>query len=161
MPAKHNLHCSTFLDIRCSPAALHCPGVLCLPAAGKLEQGSGCFFEKIHCPHLWGRLAVRQLPSENRYLLNLQVTVGCGEVCVFHAGGYNESSNQENSGVPRWEFFIGDRPHAPPVDKSGRRPPIEQVCRSPRPELQQRVLSLLAPNVWRASSKATPVSSRC
>ena len=87
----------------------------------------------MHCCHQWGQLAVQQWLRDPD-MLNLQVTVGCGEVCVFHAGGYNESSNQENSGVPRWEFFIGDRPHAPPVDKSGMRPPIEQVsCRSPTP----------------------------
>ena len=148
LPAKHNLDCSTFQGIRCSPAALKCQAALRLPAAGKpeqycaaahlhnkpaglqLEQGSNCLFGNMHRSHQWGQLDGSGKPD----MLNLQVTVGCGEVCVFHAGGYNESSNQENSGVPRWEFFIGDRPHAPPVDKSGMRPPIEQVsCKGLKP----------------------------
>ena len=38
-----------------------------------------------------------------------------------------ETSSQESAGVPRWEFFIGDRPHAPQRDKGSRRQPIEQI----------------------------------
>ena len=56
----------------------------------------------------------------------LQVTVGCGKVCLFYVGGCAEFTTQDG-GVPRWEFFIGDRPHHPGPDKHGRRPPIAQV----------------------------------
>lgn len=56
----------------------------------------------------------------------MQVTVGCGKVCLFYVGGCAEFTTQDG-GVPRWEFFIGDRPHHPGPDKHGRRPPIAQV----------------------------------
>ena len=56
----------------------------------------------------------------------LQVTVGCGKVCLFYVGGCAEFTTQDG-GVPRWEFFIGDRPHHPGPDKHGHRPPIAQV----------------------------------
>ena len=56
----------------------------------------------------------------------LQVTVGCGKVCLFYVGGCAEFTTQDG-GVPRWEFFIGDRPHHPEPDKHGRRPPIAQA----------------------------------
>ena len=61
--------------------------------------------------------------------VNMQVTVGCGKVCLFYVGGCAEFTTQDG-GVPRWEFFIGDRPHHPGPDKHGRRPPIAQVCQS-------------------------------
>ena len=60
-------------------------------------------------------------------LVLLQITLGAGTVCVYHVGGFMETSSQESAGVPRWEFFIGDRPHAPPRDKGSRRQPIEQI----------------------------------
>ena len=62
-------------------------------------------------------------------LLDLQVTVGCGKVCLFYVGGCAESTM--DGGVPRWEFFIGDRPHHPEPDADGRRPPIAQVTWCP------------------------------
>lgn len=52
--------------------------------------------------------------------------MGCGKVCLFYVGGCTEFPTQDG-GVPRWEFFIGDRPHHPGPDKHGRRPPIAQV----------------------------------
>ena len=61
--------------------------------------------------------------------VNMQVTVGCGKVCLFYVGGCAEFTTQDG-GVPRWEFFIGDRPHHSGPDKHGRRPPIAQVCHS-------------------------------
>ena len=67
------------------------------------------------------------VPSEITTLVLLQITLGAGTVCVFHVGGFMETSSQESAGVPRWEFFIGDRPHAPQRDKGSRRQPIEQI----------------------------------
>ena len=34
--------------------------------------------------------------------------------------------------VPTWEFFIGDRPHAPQLDGAGRRQPFVQVADADR-----------------------------
>ncbi|KAL3159729.1 hypothetical protein ABBQ38_010135 [Trebouxia sp. C0009 RCD-2024] len=66
------------------------------------------------------------LNSVKRMPLSLKVTVGCGKVCLFYVGGCTEFPTQDG-GVPRWEFFIGDRPHHPGPDKHGRRPPIAQI----------------------------------
>ncbi|KAL0052814.1 hypothetical protein WJX82_008196 [Trebouxia sp. C0006] len=66
------------------------------------------------------------LNSVKRTPLSLKVTVGCGKVCLFYVGGCAEFTTQDG-GVPRWEFFIGDRPHHPGPDKHGRRPPIAQI----------------------------------
>ena len=41
----------------------------------------------------------------------MQVTVGCGRVCIFHVGGALEGAVDDPKSVRRWEFFIGDSPH--------------------------------------------------
>ena len=37
------------------------------------------------------------------------MAVGCGTVCVFHVGGCAQADTAES----RWDFFLGDMPHAP------------------------------------------------
>ena len=62
--------------------------------------------------------------------------VSAGTVCVFHVGGHQEAVNEGGSDerlpVPRWEFFIGDAPHAPSVDGAGRRQPMAQIADADR-----------------------------
>jgi len=57
----------------------------------------------------------------------MQVMVGCGTVCSFHVGGAVEGSLGDQKSVKRWEFFIGDCPHATGTDPMGRRQPLAQV----------------------------------
>ena len=66
-----------------------------------------------------------------------QVIVGAGTICVFHVGGYQDAAPDggSNAGplpVPRWEFFIGDAPHAPLVNGAGRRQPMVQIADADR-----------------------------
>lgn len=75
-----------------------------------------------------------------------QVMVGAGTICVFHVGGYREGapeggSDTSPSPVPRWEFFIGDAPHAPPVDGAGRRQPMVQIADADRNAASGEVLT--------------------
>ncbi len=54
-----------------------------------------------------------------------QVICGAGTVCVFHMGGHEELYTAEDgsaSSMQRWEFFVGDQPHAQLVDGQGMRP---------------------------------------
>lgn len=80
----------------------------------------------LHSNLLVGRCLLLTLTPGSCETRLIQVTVGCGKVCLFYVGGCAEFTTQDG-GVPRWEFFIGDRPHHPEPDKHGRRPPIAQV----------------------------------
>ena len=82
---------------------------------------------------------VRHLACD-RGNLTMQVMVAAGTVCVFHVGGCRHSRPATARsagasgaaagavGVPRWEFFIGDRPHTGPADAQGRRQPMVQIA---------------------------------
>lgn len=54
--------------------------------------------------------------------------IGAGTVCIFHVGGFVETNADRGGGVPRWEFFIGDRPHVPELDSEGKRQPLTQIA---------------------------------
>ena len=62
----------------------------------------------------------------------LQVTVAAGTVSVLHVGGFQPTTapaeGNFRASVPTWEFFIGDRPHAPLIDAAGRRQPFVQMA---------------------------------
>jgi hypothetical protein len=60
----------------------------------------------------------------------MQVMVGCGTVCSFHVGGAVEGSLGDQKSVRRWEFFIGDCPHATGTDALGRRQPMAQISQA-------------------------------
>ncbi|KAG2496536.1 hypothetical protein HYH03_005360 [Edaphochlamys debaryana] len=61
--------------------------------------------------------------------LSLKVMTSAGSVCVFHVGGgVDEVTDPTLPEVPRWEFFIGDRPLAPELDSNQRRRCISQVA---------------------------------
>eukprot|EP00803_Ostreobium_quekettii_P001954 evm.model.scf_1325.5 EVM.evm.TU.scf_1325.5 scf_1325:35935-41194(+) len=64
--------------------------------------------------------------------LSLKVMAGAGSIFVFRVGGQLETSVVEGSdeweNIPRWEIFIGDRPHYPGRDNNGHRPPIQQIA---------------------------------
>ncbi|EFJ50372.1 hypothetical protein VOLCADRAFT_116897 [Volvox carteri f. nagariensis] len=61
--------------------------------------------------------------------LSLKVMTSAGSVCVFHVGGgVDEVTDPMLPEVPRWEFFIGDRPLAPLLDANQRRRCISQVA---------------------------------
>ena len=66
--------------------------------------------------------------------LTSQVLVAAGTVSVLHVGGYQDAAASpqidDDAAVPSWEFFIADRPHAPPVD--GRRQPFVQIADADR-----------------------------
>lgn len=38
--------------------------------------------------------------------------VGCGKICIFHVGGAMEGMLTDQKAIQRWEYFIGDEPHA-------------------------------------------------
>ncbi|MEW5303002.1 MAG: hypothetical protein WDW36_005735 [Sanguina aurantia] len=62
---------------------------------------------------------------------SIKIMVSAGVVCVFHVGGSIDDSsdpNQPKERIPRWEFFIGDRPLAPLIDSEGRRGCINQLA---------------------------------
>jgi hypothetical protein len=57
-----------------------------------------------------------------------QVMTSAGSVCVFNVGGgVDEVTDPSLPEIPRWEFFIGDRPLAPRLDANQRRRCISQV----------------------------------
>jgi len=63
--------------------------------------------------------------------------VAAGTVCVFHVGGYQGAPadnvpGEQPTAVPRWEFFIGDRPHAARSDATGARQPMAQISDADR-----------------------------
>ncbi|GIL91465.1 hypothetical protein Vretifemale_19055, partial [Volvox reticuliferus] len=61
--------------------------------------------------------------------LSLKVMTSAGSVCVFHVGGgVDEVTDPTLPEMPRWEFFIGDRPLAPLLDANQRRRCISQVA---------------------------------
>ncbi|GFR48148.1 hypothetical protein Agub_g9980 [Astrephomene gubernaculifera] len=61
--------------------------------------------------------------------LSLKVMTSAGSVCVFHVGGgVDEVTDPTLPEVPRWEFFIGDRPLAPLLDANQRRRCVSQVA---------------------------------
>ena len=61
--------------------------------------------------------------------LSLKVMTSAGSVCVFHVGGgVDEVTDPTLPEVPRWEFFIGDRPLAPLLDVNQRRRCVSQVA---------------------------------
>ena len=60
-----------------------------------------------------------------------QVVVATGTVSMFHVGGYQEASD-DSAAALQWEFFIGDRPHAPAVDDAGLRQPMAQIADADR-----------------------------
>ncbi len=64
----------------------------------------------------------------------LQIMVASGTVCVFHVGGCHEvaAGSHSAAGVPRWEFFIGDRPHTSAADEAGVRQPMAQIAAADR-----------------------------
>lgn len=61
---------------------------------------------------------------------SLKIMISAGSVCVFHVGGnVDEVVTDPNvPEVPRWEYFIGDRPLAPLVDAMQRRRCIAQLA---------------------------------
>jgi len=60
---------------------------------------------------------------------SLKIMVSAGTVCVFHMGGnVDEVTDPTVPEVPRWEYFIGDRPLAPCVDAHQRRGCIAQLA---------------------------------
>lgn len=63
-------------------------------------------------------------------VLSLKVLLSAGEVCAFHVGGGLEASHRGGAGraSPRWEYFLGDRPHCGGTDAAGRRPPMAQLA---------------------------------
>ena len=60
--------------------------------------------------------------------------VAAGTVCVFHVGGCHEeaSGGRDGDAVQRWEFFIGDRPHAPAASAAAGRQPMVQIAAADR-----------------------------
>ena len=59
--------------------------------------------------------------------------VAAGTVCVFHVGSCQEAAREGGSDEPpRWDFFIGDAPHAPELDSAGRRQPMAQIADADR-----------------------------
>ena len=59
----------------------------------------------------------------------VQVMVAAGQVCAFHVGGGEEEApDGDGAGLPRWEFFIGDEPHAAEAAADGSRQPIAQIA---------------------------------
>ena len=42
-------------------------------------------------------------------------------------GGTVDGAAADGSDARRWEFFVGDRPHATAVDSAGRRQPFVQI----------------------------------
>ena len=86
---------------------------------------------------LAGPAAAASLESEEaaieRVVLSLKVLLAAGTVCLFHVGGGQSASASDPAGVPQWEFFIGDAPHAGStaeaadgVGDSGGHPPQRQ-----------------------------------
>ncbi|GFH21267.1 predicted protein, partial [Haematococcus lacustris] len=60
---------------------------------------------------------------------SLKIMISAGSVCVFHVGGdLDEVTDPTVPEVPRWEYFIGDRPLAPLRDELGRRRCIAQLA---------------------------------
>ena len=57
----------------------------------------------------------------------MQIMVGCGTISVFHVGGGVEGASSEKGGLRRWEYFVGDQPHAVGFDSAGRRQLMEQI----------------------------------
>eukprot|EP00887_Chlorella_sp_A99_P006306 scaffold3.g6306.t1 len=49
-----------------------------------------------------------------RVVLSLKVLLAAGTACLFHVGGGGQEAASDPAGVPQWEFFIGDAPHAAP-----------------------------------------------
>ena len=64
----------------------------------------------------------------------VQIMVATGSICMFHVGGCREKAlcGRSEDSVPRWEFFMGDRPHAPATDAQGRRQPMVQLAAADR-----------------------------
>lgn len=58
----------------------------------------------------------------------MQVSVGCGTICVFHVGGFH--TDRSKDALPRWELFVADRPHAEELDEQGRRQPFLQIAQA-------------------------------
>jgi hypothetical protein len=60
----------------------------------------------------------------------VQIMVATGSICMFHVGGCREKAlcGSSEDSVPRWEFFMGDRPHAPAVDAHGKHQPMVQLA---------------------------------
>ncbi len=62
--------------------------------------------------------------------------MAAGTVSVLHVGGYQPMAasldREVEAAVPTWEFFIGDRPHAPLADAAGRRQPFVQMADADR-----------------------------
>lgn len=55
-----------------------------------------------------------------------QVMIGAGNMYIFNIGEENVAESQALNQLPRWEFFLGDRPHQQ-VDEDGNRPTIQQI----------------------------------
>lgn len=55
-----------------------------------------------------------------------QVIIGAGNMHIFNIGEENTAELQSLGELPRWEFFLGDRPHQL-VDEDGNRPTIQQI----------------------------------
>lgn len=63
--------------------------------------------------------------------LSLQVLVSSGAVCVFRVGGHEEDSRKRlngSQGIKRWEFLIGDMPHAVPDKRHNKTQPLQQIA---------------------------------
>ena len=73
--------------------------------------------------YLWTNL------RESLLSLNMsQVMVGTGRVCVYRVGGIEESSRYDSEVLPRWELFIGDKPHEQCDEELKLRPPMQQIA---------------------------------
>ncbi|KAL4458480.1 hypothetical protein ABPG75_013345 [Micractinium tetrahymenae] len=112
-------------------ATARSPSPFSADVANTAALGSGGFEPQGSSPGAPARSSQQQVQEViQKAELSLKVVVAAGTACAFHVGGSLESSADDSTGVPRWEFFIGDPPQpeeGDPEEGPQPRPPIAQL----------------------------------